>query len=126
MPPIALWTPSRWRRQAGLGRVEDPHHVGQRFGELAEHVFMRMQCPRSAVIGVLCTAQPQQRLDRRQYLFRLGRLDQVAVGAAAQGLYALARLRQPWRGQQHQRVRGLWIGLEQPADFQPADIGQAC
>ncbi|MNT36724.1 hypothetical protein D3C72_1728270 [compost metagenome] len=84
-----------------------------------------MQRLRGAAVGIFRAAQPQQRLDARQDFLRLGRLDQVAVGAAVQRFDPLARLGHAGRGQQHQGARDLRVILDQPAHFQPTDIGQA-
>ncbi|MCY1204250.1 hypothetical protein D9M72_157740 [compost metagenome] len=107
------------------GGIEDPDHVGQRLRQLAEQVFVVVQRLRGAAVGIFRAAQPQQRLDARQDFLRLGRLDQVAVGAAVQRFDPLARLGHAGRGQQHQGARDLRVILDQPAHFQPTDIGQA-
>jgi hypothetical protein len=66
----------------------------------------------------------QQRLDRGQHLARLGRLEQVAVGALLQAVGFVLAADEDARQVQHRDARGRRVRLDAPAHLETAHVRQ--
>ncbi len=111
-------------QELALLRIEDPQHVGQVVGQLAEQELVVAQRLRGPVVGLLGSPQPQQRLDAGDQFLRLDRLHQIAVGTVVQRLDPVARVAGRSRRMQDQRAAALRVVLDDAADVQAVDVRQ--